>query len=95
MVTILFAVVSIFAFRFRSRATLELKLVTLQHQLAVLRRGSRSLICEPAPVSGEEIAARVTRRYPYASRDPAVTGSLGGRREASRKHKADEDDEDE
>src|SRR5438046_5702601 len=38
MVTILFAVVSIFVFRFRSRAVLELKLVALQHQLAVLRR---------------------------------------------------------
>src|SRR5436190_13773731 len=38
MVTILFAVVSIFVFRFRSRAALELKLVALQHQLAVLRR---------------------------------------------------------
>jgi transposase InsO family protein len=38
MVTILFAVVSIFAFRFRSRAALELKVVALQHQLAVLRR---------------------------------------------------------
>jgi putative transposase len=37
-VTILFAVVSIFAFRFRSRAALELKLVALEHQLAVLRR---------------------------------------------------------
>jgi hypothetical protein len=31
MVTILFAVTSIFAFRFRSRAALELKLVALQH----------------------------------------------------------------
>src|SRR5258707_5158519 len=38
MVTILFAVVPIFVFRFRSRAALELKLVALQHQLAVLRR---------------------------------------------------------
>ena len=38
MGTILFAVVSIFAFRFRSRASLELKLIALQHQLAVLRR---------------------------------------------------------
>ena len=36
--TILFAIVSIFVFRFRSRAALELKLVALQHQLAVLRR---------------------------------------------------------
>jgi hypothetical protein len=38
MVAILSAVVSIFVFRFRSRAALELKLVALQHQLAVLRR---------------------------------------------------------
>ena len=38
MVTILFAVLSILVFRFRSRAALELKLVALQHQLAVLRR---------------------------------------------------------
>src|SRR5260221_13050825 len=38
MVTILFAVVSILVFRFRSRAALELNLVALQHQLAVLRR---------------------------------------------------------
>src|SRR5947209_18636745 len=38
MVTILSAVVSIFAFRFRSRASLELKLIALQHQLTVLRR---------------------------------------------------------
>ena len=38
MVAILSAVVLIFAFRFRSRAALELKLIALQHQLAVLRR---------------------------------------------------------
>ena len=38
MVTILFAVVSILVFRFRGRAALELKLVALQHQLAVLSR---------------------------------------------------------
>src|ERR1700687_4494110 len=38
MVTILFAVVSILVFRFRSRAALELRLVALQHQLTVLRR---------------------------------------------------------
>jgi hypothetical protein len=38
MVTILSAVVSIFVFRFRSRASLELKFIALQHQLAVLRR---------------------------------------------------------
>src|SRR4249920_1428553 len=38
MVPILSAVGSIFVFRFRSRAALELKLVALEHQLAVLRR---------------------------------------------------------
>ena len=38
MVAILSAVVMLFAFRFRSRAALEVKLIALQHQLAVLRR---------------------------------------------------------
>src|SRR3954451_25159959 len=38
MVAILLSVVSLFVFRFRSRAALALKLVALQHQLAVLRR---------------------------------------------------------
>jgi hypothetical protein len=37
-VTILSAGVSIFAFRFRSRASLELELVALRHQVTVLRR---------------------------------------------------------
>ncbi|MGY4231296.1 hypothetical protein ACVIIW_000243 [Bradyrhizobium sp. USDA 4449] len=44
----------------------------------LMRRASRRLICQPAAVSGEEVAARAQRRSPYASnRDPAVTGSLG------------------
>src|SRR5215831_14736716 len=38
MVAILFAVLSILVFRFRSRAALELKVVALQHQLTVLCR---------------------------------------------------------
>src|SRR5262245_11666832 len=38
MVAILFAVLSILVFRFRSRAALELKVVALQHQLTVLHR---------------------------------------------------------
>ena len=38
MVSILSAVVLIFAFRFRSRASLEIKLMAVRHQLAVLRR---------------------------------------------------------
>src|SRR5215470_11241162 len=38
MVTILFALVSFLSFRFRSRASLELELVALRHQVIVLRR---------------------------------------------------------
>ena len=38
MITILSALVSVLSFRFRSRASLELKLVALRHQLIVLRR---------------------------------------------------------
>ena len=38
MITILSAVVSALCFRFRRRASLELELVVLRHQLAVLRR---------------------------------------------------------
>ena len=48
----------------------------------LMRRASRRLICQPAAVSGEEIAARAARRNPYASREPYVTGSLGGRKAA-------------
>src|ERR1700732_3835661 len=38
MITIVSALLSILSFRFRSRASLELELVALRHQLAVLRR---------------------------------------------------------
>ena len=38
MITILSALVSVLSFRFRSRASLELELVALRHQLTVLRR---------------------------------------------------------
>jgi hypothetical protein len=38
MVTILSAIVSIFEFRIRSRASLEFELVALRHQVTVLRR---------------------------------------------------------
>jgi len=60
----------------------------------LMRRATRRYICEPAAVSGEEIAARAGGRNSYAShgRDPYVTGSLGGKKEASHKHKSDEDD---
>ena len=61
----------------------------------LMRRASRRLICEPAAVSGEEVAARA-QRNPYASRAPFVTGALGGQKSAhARKHgeKVDEEDE--
>ena len=38
MVAILSALVSIFAFRFRGRASLEIELIALRHQVTVLRR---------------------------------------------------------
>jgi hypothetical protein len=62
----------------------------------LMRRARRPLICEPAPVSGAEVAARAARRYPYALRDPSITGALGSRKEAARhKHeKIDEEDVD-
>jgi hypothetical protein len=58
----------------------------------LMRRASRRVICEPAAVSGEEIAARVSRRYPYAARDPYVTGTLGGRKELAHRRKDGEDE---
>jgi putative transposase len=38
MMMILFALVSILAFRIRGRASLELELISLRHQVSVLRR---------------------------------------------------------
>jgi hypothetical protein len=55
----------------------------------LMRRASQRIICQPAAVSGEEIAARAGHRNPYASsREPFVTGSLGGRKAPSHRHKA-------
>jgi hypothetical protein len=45
MVPILSAVVSLFAFRFRRRASLEFELIALRHQLTVLRPSPRSAAC--------------------------------------------------
>jgi hypothetical protein len=61
----------------------------------LMRRASRRLICEPSAVSGEEVAARASGRNPYASREPFVTGSLGGKAVAHRhkRDKVDEEDE--
>jgi hypothetical protein len=63
----------------------------------LMRRASRRLICQPAAVSGEEVASRAMQRNPYASsREPYATGSLGAHKTASsRKHgeKVNEEDE--
>ena len=66
----------------------------------LMRRAHRPIICQPAPILGEEVAARVAGRNPYAansdgarSREPFVTGSLG--KALPHRHKAtDEDDDD-
>jgi hypothetical protein len=62
----------------------------------LMRRASQRVICQPAAMSGEEIAARAGQRNPYASsREPFVTGSLGGRRSVSYRHKPGVNEEDE
>jgi Extensin-like protein C-terminus len=63
----------------------------------LMRRASRRLICEPAAMSGEEVAARASQRNPYASgsREPFVTGSLGGKPPSTRHKTAKVNEEDE
>jgi hypothetical protein len=53
----------------------------------LMRRASRRVICEPAALSGEEIAARAGQRNPSAARAPFVTGSLGGSKAVPARHK--------
>ncbi len=60
----------------------------------LMRRSSGRIICQPAAVSGEQVAARAGNRNPYASRESWITGSLGGRKSvSSRKAKVNEEDE--
>jgi hypothetical protein len=59
----------------------------------LMRRASGRVICQPGAASGEEIAARAGARNPYASREPYVTGSLGGKRASTHKAKVNEEDE--
>jgi hypothetical protein len=61
----------------------------------LMRRASQRVICQPAAASGDEIAARAGARNPYASREPSVTGSLGGRKALSYRHKSGVNEEDE
>jgi hypothetical protein len=53
----------------------------------LMRRASQRTICQPAALSGEEVAARASQRNPYASRAPLVTGSLGGSKFLPQRHK--------
>jgi hypothetical protein len=53
----------------------------------LMRRASQRVICEPSAISGDEVAARAGRRNPYASREPLVTGSLGGSKGWSHRRK--------
>jgi hypothetical protein len=63
----------------------------------LMRRSSRRTICQPAAVSGEQVAARA-QRNPYGSRDPYPTGSLASKKSISRwfgggRSKVNEEDE--
>jgi hypothetical protein len=59
----------------------------------LMRRASRSLICQPSAMSGEEIAARASQRNPYASREPYVTGSIGAGKPPHPRKRVNEEDE--
>jgi hypothetical protein len=50
----------------------------------LMRRSSRRTICQPAAVSGEQVAGRAGQRNPYAARDPYSTGSVGAKKSVSR-----------
>ena len=57
----------------------------------LMRRASRRLICQPAAVSGDEVASRAQSRRPYANApETSVTGSLGARKSATRKREEDD-----
>ncbi|WP_338634020.1 extensin family protein [Afipia carboxidovorans] len=60
----------------------------------LMRRSSGRVICQPAAVSGEEIAARAGGRN-FATRDPGVTGSIGQKaRRASARGPLSQEDRD-
>jgi hypothetical protein len=62
-----------------------------------MRRASQRVICEPAAMSGAEVAARAGQHNPYAAHAPLVTGSLSGSKVVPARHKtsgrANEEDE--
>src|SRR4030081_2031466 len=89
MVTILCALVSIFEFRVRSRASLELELIALRHQVTVLRRQhpgrpQLSSLDRFLWVWLYRIWPQSSTRWYWSSRQPwsngivRVSGSIGG-----------------
>jgi hypothetical protein len=59
----------------------------------LMRRSSGRVICQPAAVSGEVVAARAGGRY--AGRDGGITGSIGGKHRPAYRPTADDGIEDE
>jgi hypothetical protein len=63
----------------------------------LMRRSSRRTICQPAAVSGDQVAARANQRNPYASRDPYSMVSADSKKSVSRwfkgNSKVNEEDE--
>jgi hypothetical protein len=57
----------------------------------LMRRSSGRVICQPAAVSGESIAARASGGR-YAGRDPGVTGSIGTKRHVLSNRAKNDDD---
>src|SRR3982074_229560 len=58
MIIILSALVSLLSFRFRGRASLELELIALRHQVTVLRRQRPTRCCE------RDVSAALHRDHP-------------------------------
>ncbi|MBR1218405.1 extensin family protein [Bradyrhizobium sp. U87765 SZCCT0131] len=59
----------------------------------LMRRSSGRIICQPAAVGGEQVAARVMQRSGYASRDAGITGSIGRQARKIFSGKLSKDDE--
>jgi hypothetical protein len=58
----------------------------------LMRRSSRRIICKPAAMSGEEVAARAGGRS-YAGSGPGITGSLGPKKALPQRRTWSEDDD--
>jgi hypothetical protein len=60
----------------------------------LMRRASGRIICEPAAVPGEQVAARVSSRNASRSYEPGVTGSISTRPQRGHPAKTAGEDED-